>query len=104
MSDTNNNDPIADTTKKIHDGIDFNSSLPVDAKDALHDIADAAGKLAHGAADAGRDVAETAALVALETTDQIQHRYARQARAITIPTVSSLAILSVLLIVSRRRK
>lgn len=104
MSDTTNDDTVADATKTIHDQIDFNGSIPVDAKDPLHDITDVAGKLLHGVVDAGRDAAETAAIVAMETTDQIQHRCRQKTQAITGAGIAVLAILSIVLLAKTLRR
>lgn len=104
MSDTTNDDTVADATKKIHDTIDFHSTMPADAKDPLHDIADVAERLVHGVVHAGRDAAETAAIVAIETTNQIQHRYRRQAWAISGAGIGVLVILGVVVTAKTLRR
>lgn len=103
MSATNSDDVVGQAAKKVHDAIDFNSSIPVDSKDTLHDLAGLAEKVVHSVTDASRDVAETAAIVAMETTDQIQQRYKRRTRIINAIGGGIIGALVIALLLSRRR-
>jgi hypothetical protein len=103
MSAMGSDDAVGQAAKRVHDAIDFNSSIPVDGKDALHDLAGLAEKVVHGVTDASRDVVETAAIVAMETTDQIQQRYKRRTRIINVLGGGIITGLIVALLISRRR-
>ena len=118
-------DPLAQAAKAVRDAIDRSDVIPAERKGLLHDLtdraetvvhavadraetvvhvaADRAEDVVHAAADTGRDLAETAGIAALEASDQLRRRAERRTRTVALVGGGLVAVLSVLLVASRRR-